>query len=110
MTLIIENRESGGEKRIMNLLEGIRKDGTVEDTPYETFFRVLTQIETADGYLRLRADDGGVDIEIRLPYQILENMGWTRSADAAEGCCDIHSQFEALLTASDSDAAPAVSP
>jgi hypothetical protein len=83
----------------MELLKGVRADGTVDDTLTETHWRPLTAIETAQGFMRLRADDGATDIEIRLPYVILENMGWTRADGAPDGCSDIHSQIELLLSA-----------
>jgi hypothetical protein len=62
----------------MNIEEGIREDGTVEDCEFETFYAPLEYITEGNGYLRVVGDDGPGFIEIRVPFELLNKMGWTK--------------------------------
>jgi len=67
-----------------HLHEGIREDGTVDD-PYqgvETYYLALEGIAEVhvedDGYFRVTADDGGTNVEVRIPFSALTENGWVR--------------------------------
>lgn len=71
----------------MTMTDGIRQeDGTVDD-PYqgvETYYCPLEDIsevsdEDGGNFLRITGDDGGTNVEIRVPVAILEQNGWARS-------------------------------
>lgn len=54
---------------------GVRADGTVEDCVVETYLRPLEYVTRAPGFLRVVADDGATNIEIRVPDEALASLG-----------------------------------
>jgi hypothetical protein len=60
--------------------DGIDSDGIVEDLDVETYYAPLDSLIEADDYLRVIADNGFTDVETRIPYSALEEMGWKRAA------------------------------
>ena len=68
--------------------EGIdEEDGTVEDRVVETYYCPLTAVEDRKTFLCFIGDNGGIDVEIRVPVELLEANGWRRasSGEAAGG-------------------------
>ena len=61
--------------------DNLDDEGIVTDRMVETYYRPLEEIAEGDGYLRVVVDDGGTDIETRIPYGALESLGWTRPAE-----------------------------
>jgi hypothetical protein len=62
----------------MKIGDGIRdEDGTITDAPLETFYAELEYITVDEGgFLRIVGDDGPSFVEIRVPYEELEKLGW----------------------------------
>lgn len=58
----------------MNIEEGIDPDGIVEDLDVETFYRQLDFIMLGDGYLRVIADNDGCDVEVRVPWEMIDEL------------------------------------
>lgn len=68
----------------MAIIDGVRDDRTIED-PLEgimTFYCPLKGIglvqdhDEGEGYLRIIGNDGGINVEIRVPLAMLRNNGW----------------------------------
>lgn len=64
--------------------KGIREDGTVEGYLVETYYRPCEGIGNDAGFLRVQIDDGGTDIETRIPHSALIAAGWTPPAGASD--------------------------
>lgn len=63
----------------------IRDDGTVDDRVVETYFRRADGLQLAEpGYVRVFIDDGGTDIETRIPVASLEALGVKCLSSASE--------------------------
>jgi hypothetical protein len=58
--------------------EGIDDDGTIidPDQGIETFFCPLEAVIEGEGFLRIVGDNGGTNVEMRLPFAVLEQNGW----------------------------------
>lgn len=61
-----------------NIEDGVREDGTIDDTTFETHYCEIDCIIPADGYLRVIADNDFTDVETRIPFELLEAAGWKR--------------------------------
>lgn len=59
--------------------DNVDEDGIVEDVTVETYYRAAEHIEVGDGYLRVFMDDGGTDIETRVPFEALRKLGWKQA-------------------------------
>lgn len=64
---------------------GIDEDGIVEDQVVETYYcPILAITEDVDGrFLRVGGDNGGTNVEIRVPFEALEENGWASPEKAA---------------------------
>ena len=56
---------------------GIDEDGIVEDCEYDTHYVPLLDLTPAGNYLRVLADSDGIDVETRIPYSLLAELGLT---------------------------------
>ncbi|HLL74859.1 MAG TPA: hypothetical protein VK421_06305 [Pyrinomonadaceae bacterium] len=61
-----------------NIEDGIREDGTIGDTVFETHYCEIDHLIMGDGYLRVIADNDFTDVETRIPFEMLEAAGWQR--------------------------------
>lgn len=69
------------------LEDGIREDGTVAGEYIETWYAPLEAILSDErGFLRIQGDDGngGMLVEIRVPFAVLERNGWARPPSPTE--------------------------
>lgn len=69
-----------------SLEESIDDEGAIEE-PYqdiETFYAPLEAVLETEHYLRVVGDNGGNNVEIRIPVEQLVLNGWTLPADYAE--------------------------
>jgi len=64
----------------MKIDEGIDNDGIIDDPldGLETYYAPLEYLRDGDGFLRAVGDDGGIQVEIRIPFENLEKMGWRK--------------------------------
>lgn len=65
-----------------DLTEGVDEDGAIED-PFqdiETYYCPLESIAETEHYLRITGDNGGTNVEIRVPVKALVDAGWTPPA------------------------------
>lgn len=65
------------------LTDGIDEDGIIEDMEIETYYCPLSYVADAGEYLRIGGDNGGTDVEIRVPVEMFEQNGWQRVTKAA---------------------------
>lgn len=56
-----------------NLEHGIDKEGIVDGNFVETYYRVMTaaRVDKENGFVAFVMDDGGVDLETRMPIEAL---------------------------------------
>ncbi len=65
---------------IIDLAEGVRPDGTIDD-PYqgvETYYQPVEAVFETEHFLRVIIDDGATNIETRILIADLERAGWIR--------------------------------
>lgn len=64
------------DKTIPIFNDNIREDGTIDDTVVETYFCPIEfmAFDKAGEYIRLQADCGATNVELRLTFDELKNM------------------------------------
>ena len=67
---------SVADKTIPVFNKGIREDGTIDDTQVETYFCPIETIwyDKEEEFIRLQADNGITDVELRLTFDELDNL------------------------------------
>ena len=68
------------QDRLVEVERGIDDDGQVLDRAVSTAYAPLEKISTDEDcrVIRIVGDFGPEDIEIRIPFEVLENIGWRR--------------------------------
>jgi hypothetical protein len=59
-----------------NIEDGISEDGIVGDQFVETHYTPLEFLIEADGYLRVVGDNDFTNVEVRIPHERLNALGW----------------------------------
>ncbi len=80
--------------------EDIDDDGTVAD-PYqgiETYWCPLEMVGETDTFLRVVGDNGGTNVEIRVPLQNMRDNGWTPPKESIAERCGMKEHVERLET------------
>lgn len=60
------------------LLDGVDDDRIVEGHIVETYYCPIKGLVEAEGYLRVVGDNDFTDVEIRIPYSVLKELGWVK--------------------------------
>ena len=68
----------------MKIDEGYDEDRIVEDQAIETYLHHLEGVALGDGFLRVIADNGGVNLEVRVPFAALTHFGFAHSEKALD--------------------------
>lgn len=68
---------------------GIREDRTVEGHTYETYYCPFLYATEGEGFLCFVGDNDATNVEIRVPFTLLEQNGWQRATERTYTAADI---------------------
>lgn len=87
---------SDGEDRWAQLRAGVNPDGTVDECVVETYLAFPLEllhpqqwdytVDFKNRYIAMTIDNGGVNTEVRLPFELVEQMAkWVAEANLGSG-------------------------
>jgi hypothetical protein len=65
----------------MSIKDGIDEEGVIEDLPIETHHCEFKFLIVCPGYLRVVGDNDFTDVEIRIPFDMLKDAGFSPPSD-----------------------------